>query len=169
MDNSIIIGKVIKVIGIKGEIKINPLTDDMLRFKKLKIIYLNGIPYHILSCRFDKAFVYLKLSGINSRDEAEKLVDEYVEIDRVNAITPQENSYLIVDIIGCRFYLNDGSFIGKVIDVAQYGAADVFTIEKDEAVCRCPFLKKLISKIDIESKVIIADKKEFEAVCIYED
>jgi len=45
----------------------------------------------------------------------------------------------------------------------------VFTIEKGDEVCRCPFLKKLVIKIDTESKVIIADKKVFGEVSIYED
>ncbi|MGN1094346.1 MAG: 16S rRNA processing protein RimM, partial [Candidatus Neoclostridium sp.] len=56
MKENIVIGRVIKAVGIKGEIKVTPITDDMLRYKKLKTVYISGIPYQILSCRFDKAF-----------------------------------------------------------------------------------------------------------------
>ena len=168
MKENIVIGRVIKAVGIKGEIKITPITDDMLRYKKLKTVYISGIPYQILSCRFDKAFVFLKLSGISTRDDAEKIVGDYVEIDRVNALVP-ENAYLIADIEGCTMYLSDGEMVGVITDVAQYGAADVFTIEGNGKVCRCPFLNKVIVKIDVESKIVVADKKEFTAVCVYED
>lgn len=168
MDNNIVIGRVIKVVGIKGEIKVQPITDDMLRYKKLKTVYVNGIPYQILSCRFDKAFVFLKLSGIVTREEAEKIVGSFVEIDRVHAVIPAD-SYLIADIIGCKFYLSDGSLVGTVTDVSQYGAADVFTISDGKDICRCPFLNKMIVKVDVDSKIIIANQNEFKAVCVYED
>lgn len=168
MNDNIIIGRVVKAVGIKGEIKVAPITDDMLRYKKLKTVYITGIPYQILSCRFDKAFVFLKLNGFLTRDDAEKIVGDYLEIDRVNAIVP-ENGYLIADIEGCKLFLSDGEEVGVITDVAQYGAADVFTIEGNGKVCRCPFLNKVIEKIDVESKIIVANKKEFTAVCVYED
>ena len=168
MNDNIIIGRVVKAVGIKGEIKVAPITDDMLRYKKLKTVYITGIPYQILSCRFDKAFVFLKLNGIFTRDDAEKIVGDYLEIDRVNAIVP-ENGYLIADIEGGKLFLSDGEEVGVITDVAQYGAADVFTIEGNGKVCRCPFLNKVIEKIDVESKIIVANKKEFTAVCVYED
>ena len=158
MNDNIIIGRVVKAVGIKGEIKVAPL----------KTVYITGIPYQILSCRFDKAFVFLKLNGIFTRDDAEKIVGDYLEIDRVNAIVP-ENGYLIADIEGCKLFLSDGEEVGVITDVAQYGAADVFTIEGNGKVCRCPFLNKVIEKIDVESKIIVANKKEFTAVCVYED
>lgn len=168
MNDNIIIGRVVKAVGIKGEIKVAPITDDMLRYKKLKTVYITGIPDQILSCRFDKAFVFLKLNGFFTRDDAEKIVGDYLEIDRVNAIVP-ENGYLIADIEGCKLFLSDGEEVGVITDVAQYGAADVFTIEGNGKVCRCPFLNKVIEKIDVESKIIVANKKEFTAVCVYED
>lgn len=168
MNDNIIIGRVVKAVGIKGEIKVAPITDDMLRYKKLKTVYITGIPYQILSCRFDKAFVFLKLNGFFTRDDVEKIVGDYLEIDRVNAIVP-ENGYLIADIEGCKLFLSDGEEVGVVTEVAQYGAADVFTIEGNGKVCRCPFLNKVIEKIDVESKIIVANKKEFTAVCVYED
>ena len=143
MNNNIVIGQIVRAVGIRGELKVKPLTDDMLRYKKLKSVYVNGVPYQICSCRFDKAFVFLKLSGIDTRDDAEKRVDDFVEIDRVHSVDLSDDSYFIVDIVGCKFYLSDGSEIGVVTDVSQYGAADVFTIENGKAVCRCPFLKKL--------------------------
>ena len=169
MNNNIVIGQIVRAVGIRGELKVKPLTDDMLRYKKLKSVYVNGVPYQISSCRFDKAFVFLKLSGIDTRDDAEKRVDDFVEIDRVHSVDLSEDSYFIVDIVGCKFYLSDGSEVGVVTDVSQYGAADVFTIENGKEVCRCPFLKKLVVKIDTESKVIIADKKVFAEVSVYED
>ena len=76
MNDNIIIGRVVKAVGIKGEIKVAPITDDMLRYKKLKTVYITGIPYQILSCRFDKAFVFLKLNGFFTRDDAEKIVGD---------------------------------------------------------------------------------------------
>ena len=55
----ITIGEILKAQGIKGEIKIKPLTDDIERFRKLKMVYIDGVPYKISSKRIDDKFVYL--------------------------------------------------------------------------------------------------------------
>ena len=71
MDGYITIGVIIKAQGIKGEIKVRPLTDDSSRFFKLKIVYISGIPYRIRDIRIDR-FVYLKLDGVDDRNAAQE-------------------------------------------------------------------------------------------------
>ena len=48
MNDKIVIGRVAKAVGIKGEIKILPITDDMRRYDKLKAVYIGGAPYQIM-------------------------------------------------------------------------------------------------------------------------
>ncbi len=56
MSNNIIIGKIIKAQGIKGELKVKPLTDDVLRYNKLKTVIIGGANYLVRRSRTDGGF-----------------------------------------------------------------------------------------------------------------
>ena len=66
-------------------------------------------------------------------------------------------------------FTDDGAEVGKVTDVSQYGAADVYTVSDGKKTVRFPFLKKLIVKVDVEAGVIVLFKSVFDEVSVYED
>ncbi len=169
MDEFITVGQIVRAVGIRGEVKVKPLTDDKLRFADLKIVYIRKKPYKIAACRFDKDHVYLGLHGVYDRTEAEKLKDVYLEIDRINAVPLDEGSYFIADVEGCKLFTDDGNEIGRVTDVSQYGAADVFTVVGEKKTVCFPFLKKMIVKVDVEAGIIIVKRSIFDEVSVYED
>ncbi len=169
MNEYITIGQIVRAVGIRGELKIKPLTDDAMRFKRLKIVYLKSAPHRIEACRFDKDFVYLRLSGIADRTTAESVQNEYLQIDRINAVDLEEGSYFIADIIGCKVIDDNGVELGKVTEINQYGSADVYTVINGKSVVRFPFLKKMIVKIDVDTGIIILKRSVFDEVSVYED
>ena len=170
MNELITIGQITRAIGIKGEIKIKPLTDDPNRYKKLKSVIIENRQYRIEKCRVDgHDAVYLKLFTIDTRNDAETLKDAFVKIDRVNAVDLDENTFFIADIIGCKLFTDDSIEIGKISEVNQYGAADVFTVSDGKRIVRFPFLKKMIVKVDVESSVVIVKKSVFDEVSVYEN
>ena len=169
MKEYITIGQIVRAAGIRGEVKVKPLTDDPNRFKQLKTVYVESKPYRIEALRFDTDFVYLRFAGVSDRNAAETLKDKYIEIDRVNSVPLEEGSYFIADVIGCKLYTSDGTAVGAVTEVNQYGAADVFTASNGFKTVRFPFLKKMIVKVDVENGVIIVDKKIFDEVSVYDD
>ena len=73
MKDNIIIGKIFNVHGIKGELKVLPLTDDINRFKKLERCFIKGREYNAASARINKNHIILKLKEIDDRNIAEKL------------------------------------------------------------------------------------------------
>ena len=167
--DKITVGQIIKAFGIKGEVKVKPYTDDVMRFKKLRIVYIGETPYKIIACRVAEGFAYLSFIGVHDRNDAETLVGKMLEIDRVNAIDLEEGRYFIADMLTCTLLLSDGTVIGKLTDVAQYGAADVITVVNGDKVCRFPFIKKLNTVMDLENKIMKVDAKVFGEVCVYED
>ena len=169
MKEYITIGQIVRAAGIRGEVKVKPLTDDPNRFKQLKTVYIESKPYRIEALRFDTDFVYLRFGGVTDRNAAETLKYKYIEIDRVNSVPLEEGRYFIDDIINCKLFTSDGAPLGKVTEVNQYGAADVFTATDGLKIIRFPFLKKMIVKIDVDNGIIIVDKKIFDEVSVYDD
>lgn len=169
MDEFITIGQIARAVGIRGELKVAPLTDDKARFASLRQVYIASRPYRIERFRTDADFVYLKLAGVDDRTAAETLKGKFIEIDRVNAVALSEDSYFIADLIGCKLIGSDGENLGKITDIAGYGAADVFTAFDGKRTVRFPFLKKLLVSVSPEAGVIVVDRKVFDEVSVYED
>ncbi len=153
------IGKIVNARGVKGELKVIPLTDDALRYEKLDWVYVerNGYleKYNIDHVRFANPFVLLKLKGIDNIDAAEKLKESFIMIDRQHAIQLPQNSWFICDIIGCSVILEDGSVLGEVTDVLQTGSNDVYVVKNEvKKDVLIPAIKSVVKDVNIESKII---------------
>ena len=166
----ITIGNIAKPQGIRGEIKVNPLTDDLLRFKRLKKAYIGEDLYEVQSCRILPTGVFLKLKDIDDRNAAEPLRNKEIQVDRADAVKLPEGRYFIVDIEKCEAVI-DGEVIGKVVEVMQHcGGADVYVIkEKSGKIAMIPAIDRTIIDVDIANKRITLDKQAYEDLVLYED
>ena len=99
---------------------------------------------------------------------AELLVGKRIEIDREQAAPIGEDESYIVDLVGCRVLLSDGTPLGVLDSVDNFGSADIFTVKGDRTV-RFPFLRRLGLSYDGQAKTVTIDKARFEEVCCYED
>ena len=163
----ILIGAVIKVHGIKGEIKVKPYTQNIDNLLKIKTIYIDDTEYKVMSAKERGGMVYMFLSRIYTMDDAQALRGKDIYIDRQYAAPLAQDEYYIIDVLGSDVFVED-EYIGKVADIDSFGAADVYTVKGDKTV-RFPFLKRLVKKIDIKNKKIVLNKDVFGEVSVYED
>ena len=66
------VGKIVNTHGLKGEVKVIPLTDDPKRYNELEFVLIDGVRRNIEGCKYQKDRVIVKVEGINSIEEAEK-------------------------------------------------------------------------------------------------
>ena len=161
------IGKITKAQGIKGEVKMLCYVDDAKMLKSVTTVYIGQNSYKVLKCRPDGIFCYLLLDGISDRNMAETMREWAVYADK-ESVTLDEGRYFIDDLIGCDVILNSGAKVGKVVDILQYGAADVYMCQGERNVS-FPFLKDLVLDVDVQRQIITLDEKRFVEVCVYED
>ena len=162
------IGKILKAQGIKGEVKISCFLDAPAMLSGVKHLYIGSSSYAVEKFRPDGAFCYVKLCGVNDRNAAEALRNWSVYADK-EYITVPKDRYFVIDLIECNVFLDDGSCVGVVKDVLQYGAADIFVCSNGTQEVSFPFLKDLVVDINIESKTVVLNKKRFGEVAVYED
>ena len=169
MQERLKIGLIVKPQGIRGELKVQPLTDDINRFSKLKEVFIDDKTYRVEKAVIGGGMVFINLFGISDRNVAESLRGKFLMVDRENAIPLEEGRYFIVDIVDCEVVTDAGEEIGKVVDVFS-ARTDIFTVKThDNRVMRFPFLKDLIVSIDIAKKVITVKSKRLGEVSVYED
>lgn len=155
MKEYITVGQIINTHGLKGEIKIYPLTDDIKRFRKLKNVYIDHKETKITWCKLQSDKIILKLEGIDTIEAAQKLKEKYIEIKREDAVKLPEGRYFITDIMECTVFDETGKELGKVTNVIQTGSNDVYSVKgKDEDIL-IPALKSIVTKIDIENQTIV--------------
>lgn len=126
MDKNIIVGKIFNAHGIKGEIKVFPMTDDTARFKKMKSCIINGNDTKIESVKLAKDHVILKLENLNDRDEAIKLKGTFIEIEKKDSVPLNEGEHFIEDLKGLKVINQDEEEIGVMKDVLTDAPIDVY-------------------------------------------
>lgn len=169
MENLLTIGVISKPQGIKGEVKVVPLTDDWSRFKKLKEVLIDDKCYKVVSARVIPDAVLLLLDGVFDRNGAELLRGKELKVERKNAVELKKDNYFIVDIIGCDLLTDDGEKIGEIIDVTK-AKTDIFTVRcLSGKILRFPFLKDLVKSVDVASKTFTVYRWRLDEVSCYED
>lgn len=154
MEQFITVGKIINTHGIKGEIKILPATDDLKRFKKLEEVYIDKKLVKINGCKLQPKKVILKIEGIDSIEEAEKLKNKHIRVKREDAVVLPSDTYYEADLIGCEVYDENQESLGIIGEVIHTGSNDVYWIKGEKEIL-IPALKQVITNVDIENKKII--------------
>lgn len=167
------VGYVLKPQGIKGEIKVEPLTDYIERFDELDILYIKEAnqynPVKVMSTRYRGNHVFLRLEGYNNMDDAEKLRGQYLWIPRDQVRDLPKDTFLIADIIGCAVYTQEGDHLGHVDRVIHTGSNDVYVTEGPLGEILIPGLKKVVLDVDIQGRQITVAVQELEGLLPDED
>jgi len=151
------IGKIVNTVGVNGELKIFPTTDDAKRFGLLETvsIILNGVLVEktVKNVRYHRNLVMMKLDGINDIAAANALRGGVIIVPRAKALPLSENEYYLKDLLGLVVITEDGEDLGILRDVIFTGANDVYVVgdgnSKDLLI---PAIAKCILSVNIESK-----------------
>jgi 16S rRNA processing protein RimM len=134
MSSLITIGRFLKQRGVRGELKIIPLTYSPERFMQLSHIYVKVDQeikeFEIEYFRSYERTYILKLSNINSREDAVDLVGKEILISEEESPSLPEGVYYHYQIIGLEVYTEDGSHLGRVTEIIETGSNDVYVVRE---------------------------------------
>lgn len=160
-NTSIIVGKVIAPHGVRGDVRIVPLTDNPERFYDLKEVELdNGSVLSIQSVKMHNQYVLLKFRGYDDRTAVEEIRGHMIRIPREQAVPLGEDEYYTCDIIGLEVYLESGEHIGKIVNIIETGSNDVYVAQKGKEQTLIPALKRVVKQIDLEAQKMVVVKEE---------
>ena len=139
-------GQVVSTHGVRGEIKILPWVDSpefLLDYRRLRI---GGTEYKVENCRVQKTCNLLKLSGVDTMDEANALRGKTVELYREDA---PEDIIFAAELIQMDVYA-DGVCLGQITEVLDYPGNKVYVVsgEKEYMI---PAVKEFILATDLAS------------------
>lgn len=159
-----IIGKIINTHGIKGEVKVFPLTSDIERFDFLDYAYIGEEKTEISleKVKYHKNLAILKFNEYNDINDVEKFKDEFLYVDEEERISLPENHFFIYDLINSQVFDKDMNLIGTLVDIIQSSSNDVYVVKDKESNKEylIPGVKQFILKIDTKNKEIVIDPIE---------
>lgn len=154
MEQFLTVGKIVNTHGIKGEVKVLPSTNDVKRFEELEEAYINEELVRIEGVKFQPGKVILKIEAIDSIEEAAKLKNKYIKVERKNAVKLPKDTYFEADLLGCIVCDENGEELGCIDEVIYTGSNEVYWIKGDKEVL-IPAIKDIVLKVDIENKKVI--------------
>ena len=152
------IGQIVSTHGIKGEVRLNPWCDSPEFVKKFKILYRDekgNNSFKIVSCRPHGNVAVLKIEGVDTVEEAQKLRNTILYMKRTDINLP-EGKWFVSELIGCSVLDYDDNNIcyGKIKDIESYTANDVWYIETtDGKEVLIPAIKDVVIKCDVANDV----------------
>ncbi|MDO5717526.1 MAG: ribosome maturation factor RimM [Tissierellia bacterium] len=147
------VGQIIGTFGIRGEVKLYPLTFDTDRFAQ-DIDYFIGedkIKVHIKKFRLDKKILIILFKEFDDINSVEKFKSEYLYISSDDLLRLDEDSYYIHELTGLKVY-QDEDYIGVLDEVLEYTCNDIYVVKKENGNnIMIPAVKDFINKVDIDS------------------
>lgn len=163
MEN-IVIGQIVAPHGVRGDLRIMPLTSNVQLFTAMDYLLLpDGRELHIESARPHKNVMLVSVSEITSVEAAEALRGQKVSVRRSDLPELPEGRYYIGDLLGLPCVDEAGTEIGVLKDILQPGSSDVYVIQppqgKEILVVDIP---ENIRKIDLTNHRIVVCLPEWD-------
>lgn len=146
--------------GVRGEVRVLPLTDFPDRFKpRLRLRARKGESVTILdveAARQHRGFVIIKFAGVNSMNDAEGLRGAVLGVPRADLVPLEPGRYYFHEIEGLEVVTTEGRHLGKVARVIRGLANDIYEVETDPPRGRrartilVPGVRDIVKSIDLE-------------------
>lgn len=165
----LLIGKVVGVHGLKGNIKVYSYAESLSVFKPGSQLVLKTVGggkklYTVNWVKPHSKTILLSLKEVENRDLAEALVGSELFIERASLPELEDGTYYWFDIIGLSVFTVEGEYIGSVDSVFPTGSNDVFVVKDPERGSSyeklIPVLGSVVISIDLEKKTMQVDLPE---------
>lgn len=147
------IGKIVTVHGLGGIVKVQPWCDDAEFLCEFEVLYCGRqyVPMEIQRASVQKNMVLVKFKGVDTVEQAQALRNSILYMDR-NDVELEEGTFFIQDLIGLSVSDADtGADYGKIADVLQTGANDVYLLRDDSGKERLvPVIPDVVTEIEPE-------------------
>ncbi|MFB4162639.1 ribosome maturation factor RimM [Alteribacillus sp. JSM 102045] len=158
------VGKIVNTHGVRGEIKVLPITDfEEERFALGKELYLSHERQQdkekvtVKNVRTHKQFVLLTFEEYSTLDEVERWKGGLIQVPEEDLLELEEGEFYYHEIIGCQVYSEDGELLGEVREIISPGANDVWVVKpnKGKKDIMIPYIEDVVKSVDKDNKKII--------------
>jgi 16S rRNA processing protein RimM len=153
------IGRILRPHGLRGEVRVEIHTDFPERFGVYKKLYIGPEyrRYDLASHRFHGGLVLLKLAGVDDRNAAETLRNQWVWIAASDAIPLREGEYYLHQMLHLDVVTAEGEGLGRVTEVIETGANPVYVVHGRGGEILIPHTDEVIVSVDLDARQITVE------------
>ncbi len=151
----LIIGRITRPHGVRGEVKVRPETDFPQRFAHLRRVLLvsderTGTAREVAveSVRPQGTLVLLKLAGVDDREAARALRGAAIAVAWEERVPLPEGTYYVAEVVGWRVRTETGEALGTITAVLRTAAHDVYRVEGDGGEVLIPATREVVRAVD---------------------
>ena len=161
-DSYLAVARVVGAHGVRGEIRCEVLTDFPERLKKTPRLYAGDshTPLVVERARLHGPGAILKIEGVDSRDDAQRLRGQTLSVPEAEAVRLSEGAYFWHQIIGLRVRTIDGQELGTVTEILQTGSNDVYVVRDGPREVLVPAIRDVVKAIDLSAGEITIELLE---------
>jgi 16S rRNA processing protein RimM len=155
------IGEITKPYGLRGEVRVTPLTDDPARFHRLAECVLWDASRNeretrrIVTARRHGEAVVLGFEGCATADDAAGLTGRFVALPREAALPPPAGRFYPWQLEGCRVVTEDGREVGRVTGIEHAPAQDLWVVADGSVVRLIPAVPEIVSEVDLAGRRVV--------------
>jgi 16S rRNA processing protein RimM len=156
------IGKIVGPHGIRGEVKVEPMTDFPERFQAGGAVYLGmstgmteAKPVTITAARPHQGRWLVLFGHIKDRNAAETLRDQYLLIPEESAMPLGEHENYAHDLIGLDVVTAEGQALGKLVEILFTPANDVYITRGEQGETLIPATREVVQSVDLSARRMI--------------
>ncbi len=163
----IVVGRIGRPQGIKGEVTVEVRTDDPDdRFAPGRVLQTEPAergPLTVESSRMQGRYLIVRFAGPTDRDDAEQLRDTMLLLS-TSDLPPlsEQDEYYDTQLVGLAAQLEDGTELGSVVDVLHLPGGDVLAVERSTGGLDAkgqelliPFVKQIVPTVDLTAGVVV--------------
>jgi len=152
------IGRILRPHGVRGELRVEILTDYPERLSTLRTLYVgkDHRPFTLAGVRFHQDVMLLTFEECTTRDDADALRGAVVEIPRDDAVPLEEEEYYHYQLVGMQVETEAGDALGEIVEVfTAPGANDVFIVHGPRGEVLIPAIADVVIDLDIEAGRVV--------------
>ena len=143
--------------GVRGELKVEPLTDFSRRFQPGATVCASGVTYTVRRARPHRGALLLELEGIETREQAETLRGLLLEVPEEGLASLPQGRYYRFQILGMEVVDREGRSLGRVEEVLDTGANDVYLVRDREGELLIPAIDSVVKEVDVAGRRMVVE------------
>ena len=160
-DGLVAIGEIARAHGLRGEVRVTPLTDHPERFERVtECVLWDATRDERETCRITTArrhgdALLVTFAGCRSPEEAQALVGRLIAIPRSHALPPPEGSFYPWQLQGARVTAEDGRLVGHVTGIEQSGSQDLWIVAGEDREHLIPAVPEIVIDVDVAAGRVV--------------
>jgi 16S rRNA processing protein RimM len=156
------VGRVLGPFGLKGELRLQSLTDNPDRFAPRSKLWIGAQPVTVAASREAQGYVYVTLKGFPDRTAVERFRQAIVQVPESALPALPEGEHYRYQLVGLDVFDTTENRLGVLEEVLETGANDVYrvrTLEGGELLI--PALGSVVISVDLTEKRIVVDPPDW--------